>query len=194
MPSRPPVKGDNKCSITILEGPAVTIPATFNPKELGIDKSVPWQKHSKSKGDVPWLEFTAAEPKTLAVELFFDTYEEGGSVYDKYIKKLERATLIMEGGAEKDRRPPTCMLKWGQFPKFTGVMESLSVKYTMFFSDGTPCRATASIKLKEAGKVDAKVERQPAGGGGGGGGDAGSSSGASSTDGSDGTDPRTERG
>jgi hypothetical protein len=41
------------------------------------------------------------------------------------------------------------MFKWGNFPPFKGVIEQLSVKYTMFFPDGTPCRATATVKLKE---------------------------------------------
>jgi len=170
------------CTISILGSSKETVAASYNPKEVSIDKSVPWQKHEKSKGDVPDYEFTSAEGRNLSVELFFDTYETGKNVADT-IAKLEKGTLIMEGGKEEDRHPPTCIFVWGSFPSFKGVIESLSVKYTMFFADGTPCRASASLKMKEANEVAAKVERQQAGSGGGGG-DSSSSNQTSSTPGS----------
>jgi hypothetical protein len=48
-----------------------------------------------------------------------------------------------------------CLLSWGSnFPSFMGVIESLSTRYTMFFRDGTPCRATCSIKMKQANKLE----------------------------------------
>ena len=47
-----------KCLIKNLDGgPDLT--AYFNPKELSVDKTVPWNKHKTSKGDNPTLEFTA---------------------------------------------------------------------------------------------------------------------------------------
>src|SRR5690606_14556302 len=65
-----------------------------------------------------------------------------------------KGTLIMGGSNEDKKRPPTCLVTWGKgFPKFVGVIEQLSVKYTMFFADGTPCRATASVRLKQAAKT-----------------------------------------
>lgn len=149
--NRPELKP--KLTIHLVEL-GIPIEAHYNPKEISIDKSVPWNKHKTSKGDNPILEFTDAEPKTMAFELFFDTYESGENVHAKYIAQLEKATLIMGGANESKKRPPTCLITWGQgFPKFVGVMESLSVKYTMFFADGTPCRATASVKMKQASKT-----------------------------------------
>ncbi len=148
--SRPQTK---KCTLLIVDLGMMKVEATYNPKEVSIDKSVPWNKHKTSKGDNPILEFTDAEPKTLSVEFFFDTFEEKESVYKKYISKLELATLIMQGKSEDKKRPPTCILDWGGMPKFVGVVESLSVKYTMFFPDGTPARATAAIKMKQATRV-----------------------------------------
>lgn len=32
-------------------------PVSFNPKDLTIDKPVPWQKHKNTEGDAPTLEF-----------------------------------------------------------------------------------------------------------------------------------------
>src|SRR5690606_22550091 len=122
--------------------------------ELSVEKSVPWNKHRTSKGDNPVLEFTDAEPKELSVELLFDTYEEKTSVYDKYLKTLESFTLIMGGSLIDEKRPPMCLFLWGKnFPSFMRVISSLATKYTMFLSDGTPVRATANIRMKQADKL-----------------------------------------
>jgi len=144
-----------KCIIKNLDTKE-KVEANFNPKELTIEKSIPWNKHKSSKGDNPVLEFTDAEPKSLAIELLFDTYESRENVYTKHVRVLESFTLIMGGsGANADKkRPPMCMFLWGRaFPSFLGVIESLSTKYTMFLTDGTPVRATCTIKMKQAEKL-----------------------------------------
>jgi len=135
-----------------------TMTVHFNPKELSIDKSVPWQKHKTSESDAPTLEFTASEPKTLGVELLFDTYETNPkrSVHGE-IAKLDKLCKIINKDDKK--RPPMVTWTWGdKMPTFKGVVESLAVKYTMFLADGTPCRATVTLKMKEASKVVAKDE------------------------------------
>lgn len=139
-----------KCLIKNLEGGGA-LEAYFNPTKLEISKSVPWNKHRTSKGDNPVLEFTDAEPMNLSVELYFDTYEEKGNVFGQYIQTLQEFTLINPAL----ERPPMCMFVWGdKFPSFKGVIESLAVSYTMFLSDGTPCRATANIKMKQASELE----------------------------------------
>jgi hypothetical protein len=61
-------------------------------------------------------------------------------------------------GSEEEKRPPKVGVKWanGQLPEFLGVVESVGTKYTMFLPDGTPCRATVNIKLKEASSLSFK--------------------------------------
>lgn len=142
----PPVKG----VLAAVEGVSVTVPFQFNPQELTIDKPVPWQTHPGSGGNVPTLEFLGPEPRTLACELLFDTLESGGDVYATYISKLETLTLI-DGNL---KRPPLCSFTWGSMlPVFKGVVEQLTTKYTMFLPDGTPCRATVSLRMRQAGKL-----------------------------------------
>lgn len=58
----------------ILETPELA--GEFNPKELSVDKSVPWQKHKNSEGDSPPVEFTTGAPKSMKAELMTDLYEE----------------------------------------------------------------------------------------------------------------------
>ncbi len=136
----------------------VTVSAQFNPKELQLDKAVPWQKQKKSK-DAADLEFTGAEPMSMALELMFDGFEGGTSVIEEVRKVHQLADLDT-----KLKRPSKVKVIWGTgpntkdfpgvniqtFPEFTGVIESVSTKYTMFAGDGSVLRATVNIKLKQA--------------------------------------------
>ena len=74
----------------------------FNPKELTVDKSVPWEKKKATEGDRPELEFTAAEPKTFSCELMFDTYEDDQQDPAKIVAQLDnlvgKSVLITWGG------------------------------------------------------------------------------------------------
>ncbi|HTE53309.1 MAG TPA: phage tail protein [Kofleriaceae bacterium] len=137
-----------KCMIKNLDT-GVELKAYFNPKELSIDKKVPWNKHKSTKANNPVLEFTDADPKDLSIELLFDGYEGQVNVYDEYIAPLEEFTKIIEA----KKRPPMVIFLWGKFPSFMGVIESLSTKYTMFLTNGTPVRATVTVKMKQADKL-----------------------------------------
>ena len=66
---------------------------------------------------------------------------------------FQKVHAIKPSGSDKenDRRPHRCVVKWGStVPSFRCVIESVSTKYTMFTDDGTPVRATCTVKLKEA--------------------------------------------
>jgi hypothetical protein len=147
----------------------------YNPKELQVDKSMPWAKHSytNKNGDTAknergnlHLEFTGAEGRTMSIELMFDGYEDNVSVADK-VAMLESLTSVIDPKSddENKRHPPLCVVAWGQqgLPSFKCVIESLSTKYTMFSSDGVPLRATCTLKLKEADTLttkDAEVDEK----------------------------------
>lgn len=58
----------------------------------------PWTKHKSAEGDAPSLEFTAAEPKTLDVELMFDLFEDDSTIqddYDRFASKLAHISKSM---------------------------------------------------------------------------------------------------
>jgi hypothetical protein len=141
------------------EGSKKKVKFYFNPKEITIDKTVPWKSHENTEGDSPALEFTAGQPKTLACELMFDMFEEAGDVHATYISELEKFALI----DSSNKRPPLVQFYWGSnFPVFKGVIENLNVKYTLFLPDGTPCRATVNLKMKQANKLMNKKEAEAA--------------------------------
>ncbi len=84
--------------------PNIEPEAYFNPKEMSVDKSVPWQKHKNAEGDEPTLEFTAAEPKKMAVDLMFDSYEKGATVGDgaKLGGRISEMTIPEMDGSSKE--------------------------------------------------------------------------------------------
>jgi hypothetical protein len=138
------------------------IEVCFNPKEYSLEKSVEWDAE-KAWSDAPHPEFKAPKPMTLSVTLQFDSYEERTNVRDKWVRKLEKLTMMKQqlpkdgkGSNAKDKqkyRPPVIMFIWGRFT-FKGVVESLSQKYTMFLSDGTPVRAECALKMRSVIDVD----------------------------------------
>jgi hypothetical protein len=152
-----------KLTITSTDDQSV-VTAQFNPKEIQIDKTVPWQKHKTSKGDDVVLEYSGGEARTMSLELFFDNYETGVSVEGQVAQLVLFGKVRNINGSEDEKRPHLCIVVWGAsaWPSFKGVIESVSTKYTMFKSDGTPIRATCNIKMKEAQSLKVKAS----GGGG----------------------------
>src|SRR5229473_2651880 len=131
----------------------------FNPKEYTITKSVQWEPHKAPGLDLPEQEFTSGNPRVLAVELFFDSYEE-----KKDINKVDGANpeAIMHLAMRNPdkHRPPLVIFTWGS-TSFKGVVESLTLRYTMFLPDGKPCRATANLSIKEAQTASEQLAKNP---------------------------------
>jgi hypothetical protein len=147
-----------KCLIKNLDT-GEEVKAMFNPKEIGVSKTIPWNKHKSSVADIPVLEFTDPDGRELDIELLFDTFEQKESVWEKHIKMLEKLTQVVK----EKKRPPMVLFTWGTaFPGFMGVIATLGVKYTMFLPDGAPCRATVTLKLKEAKKLEVKANKDAA--------------------------------
>ena len=139
------------------------VEAQYNPKEIGVNKAVPWQKHKDSKADQPNLEFAGADGRTLSMELIFDGYETGTNVHTTYVDKLTKMTLAQiqasdKKGKEDQKRPHMVVVTWGaiKLPDFKGVIKSVNTKYTMFLADGTPVRATCTVEFMEADKASFK--------------------------------------
>jgi hypothetical protein len=132
-----------------------TYDVLFNPKEYSISKSVQWEPHKAPGLDLPEQEFTSGNPAVLAVELFFDTYETKTSVKEHTDKIMALALVNPD-----KHRPPMVMFQWGD-TKFQGVIESLNMRFTMFLSDGKPCRATCNVSIKEAKTAKEQLEQNP---------------------------------
>lgn len=150
-----------KVQIGSLDEPTKGIEAQYNPREISVDKSVPWSKHKDSKGDQPHLEFTGADGRSMGLELTFDGFEKGTSVQPQVDALVELARVRNANATDEDhKRPHKVAVVFGRgggaLPAFVGVIESVSTKYTMFLPNGTPVRATCTVKVKEADKLSFK--------------------------------------
>jgi phage protein U len=151
-----------------------TVKAQYNPKELQVDRSVPWTKHANKNTDGGLqLEFSGADGRGVTLELFFDSSETLGLTVMGSLEALEKLAKIRVPGSTKDeeKRPHHCVLVFGAVytKPFKCVIESLSTKLTMFNPAGMPIRATVNLKLKEADSVMMKKEASGSGTGSGGG-------------------------
>lgn len=139
------------------EAPDAIVEAQYNPKELQIDKPVPWMEHQDMQ-----LEYGGIKSRSLTVELLFDGYERGTSI-DGRIEVLERLSSPREASSRRQalRRPHRCVVLWGDrgMPRLRCVIESLATKYVMWDREGTPVRAVCTVKLKEV-KTDADELRR----------------------------------
>jgi hypothetical protein len=133
----------------------VTVEAQFNPKELQIDSPIKWTEHevigAQSVATKP-MEFTGMGAETVKVELVFDAFEDDTDYVVESIAKLKQLASVRNPHSSKSngtkQRPSFCVATWGTQAPFRCVIESISVKYTMFSYDGTPVRATVVISLK----------------------------------------------
>jgi Contractile injection system tube protein len=165
------ISKDGKVYIDSKDEPnTYKVTAQYNPKELQVDRAVPWSptgeannaNTEENKGI--HLEFTGAQGRSLTLELLFDEYEVQDGSVARNIKNLEKLASVRGPGSNEEdlRRPHWCNVVWGEtLQSFQCVIESLSTKYTMFSPLGAPLRATCTVKLKEADSVSAKKKTPP---------------------------------
>jgi nucleoid-associated protein YgaU len=144
--------------------------ALFNPNHLRYDNRAEWRAAAtvaqSLAGGYQRMEFQATPPATLALDLFFDTYEGApsggaggllGSLRDALIpdnpfadptptatdvKELTSQVVALTHVQSELHRPPVCRLRWGRSELFRGVLTELHQDFTFFMPDGTPVRAT----------------------------------------------------
>lgn len=163
-----------KGSLETEEGEKIVVNFKFNPKEYSISKSNTWSAADASRGsDTPPLHFGGGQPKQLKLQLFFDSYAEGGDVRKEYTEKLFKMMEInpkLPAGSTNQTTgsPPKLKFAWGSVLPFFCYLESLSVQFTLFLEDGTPVRATADVGLKQAVDEKQQAATNPTSGGEGG--------------------------
>lgn len=143
----------------------------FNPEEIKITRQQATMKQNTSgKADVKNNGGMAphAESRMVLKNVIFDTYEEkpNGSVYEKYVKTLEKML-----GYDKGKHAP-CQLAfhWGAFTKErTGNarilcrLDKLDVDYTMFLNDGKPVRCKIAMEFRVGLTADEQQKAEPFG-------------------------------
>ncbi len=151
--------GGSKASFTSYEfasdgslgSELVTFSVQYNPKEIKSDKASKWKKKDKQGSDGAAFEFQQGDPRTLVMDLFFDTTNDGQSNVEwdwvEGLLALTNPSVSAPEGGEK-KYPPLVKFVWGDF-EFVGIMEKIATQYLMFSSDGNPVRAKCTVTMKE---------------------------------------------
>jgi hypothetical protein len=141
--------------ISITPAGRPKIKALFNPTEYTLAKTNQIAEAAVPGLEAPILQYIHGNTRTLDMDLYFDTYEEGTDVRNATNPVYH--LLWIDPGTHA---PPICDLKWGSFT-FHCVVDHVSGRFTLFLPDGTPVRATLSVTFKEFIDIDALVKVQP---------------------------------
>jgi len=119
------------------------IEVLFNPTEYRLAKSNQFSEVAIPGLEAPPLQFVRGNARTLSMQLFFDTYEQGQDVraYTGQIVDLLKVDPELHA-------PPVCLFVWGIL-KFVGVLEKADQNFKLFLSNGIPVRATVDVAFKE---------------------------------------------
>lgn len=123
----------------------------YNPKDFAITRAAKWNEKSNKKGTLP-AEYNGPVAATVTVEVFLDETTEANGDISVHIKKLLGYVNPEADSKSKDKpSAPHCKFIWGKAIEFKGYIQQVAVKYTLFRSDGTPVRGSATLTLKEFG-------------------------------------------
>jgi hypothetical protein len=123
----------------------------FNPKDLTVAKTASWArqtaKDAKSSGPP---QYNGPQPSKLTLEMFFDASAKQDNSVVAVVEKLFACCVpTTDSQVKKKGSPPWVRFRWGTLTGFLSYIGSVSVKYTLFTSTGTPIRATCTVTLEE---------------------------------------------
>jgi hypothetical protein len=136
----------------------------YNPTELSFEKAVQLAEITIPGLNSPLQQFVRGQTEKLSLELFFDTTDAGmGSGARSVLEETDKVYALTRI-EPKGHAPPLVTFVWGRAvpgrylppasgsrPRetFTGIVESVRHKLTLFSPDGIPLRATLSVVIRE---------------------------------------------
>ena len=137
-----------------VEGQEAKLHCMFNPKTFSFSLSNSWKGDGVPGTPTPEVRYKGGSSGSFSLSLIFDTTAEGTSVTEhtgKLLKLMEMDTSLPGyKESESNGRPPWVRFHWGtSIHMFKSVIDSISVTYTYFSSEGMPLRATAELSLKQ---------------------------------------------
>jgi len=139
----------------IQPGQKERIAVLFNPNQYSLDKGNQLAEVGIPGRGAPILQYVRGNARTLAMELFFDTFEQQSDVREH----TDRVYGLLEIDPET-HAPPICTFTWGAF-NFRCLLERIGGRFTLFLGNGTPVRATLSVTFKEFVDDAVEVRRAP---------------------------------
>jgi hypothetical protein len=123
----------------------------YNPEELRLGQGNTFAEVGIPGRSASPVQYVRGRARTLAMELFFDSYETGTDVREFTTPIV--ALLDQDPGT---KAPPVLLFSLGRF-QFSCVLVDADQRFTMFLRDGTPVRSVLSARFQEYVRVDFAV-------------------------------------
>ena len=120
---------------------------SLNPEEYSVTSGNEYASIGGPGPDRPPVQFIRGRSRMLRVELLFDSFEAGRDV-----REITRGLTALGASSPKTKAPPRLLFSWGRF-QFRCVLESVTERFTLFHSDGSPGRAYLDVELREYGPL-----------------------------------------
>jgi LysM repeat protein len=124
----------------------------YNPEEFRLDQGNTFAEVGIPGLNSPPVQYVRGKPRTLSMELFFDTYETGADVR-AYTGQIVRLLDKLP----QTQAPPILLFSMGRF-QFQCVLTEAGQRFTMFLRDGTPVRSTVSVRFQEYVRLDVQIQ------------------------------------
>lgn len=125
----------------------------YNPEEFRLEQGNTFAEVGIPGLNKPPLQYVRGKSRTLTMDLFFDTYESREDVRlytGKVVRLLDKEP--------RTQAPPILLFSMGAF-QFQCVLVEVNQRFTMFAREGTPVRATLSVRFQEYARIDIQIER-----------------------------------
>jgi hypothetical protein len=145
----------------------ISVSCMFNPFEYSVSKSNTYQEKPKNQANIPQGEFFKAGAQTLRLVLVFDTYEAKEDVSRTTSQLWDFMATKSQTPAKQNEKvtPPMVAFEWGVF-RFVAYITSMTQKFTLFDSTGTPVRANVDITFTQYTDFKDYSYQNPSSGGG----------------------------
>jgi Contractile injection system tube protein len=147
-----------KARIEVVAGSSkgTVVPVLFNPTEYSLERANTYKSTPVPGLGSPLIQFVNGDAETLSMDLFVDDYTDGTDVPDlsgagagppmTASQRIDLITSLLDIDREL-HAPPPLLFVWGWL-RFTGVLEKVGRKITLFHSNGWPARATLAVAFR----------------------------------------------
>jgi|SRR5688500_17211871 len=141
-----------KATITNFDVPGEVVTCYFNPKEYAYSKTNSWTPGKMVGSDFETPKFGGSQPKSLQLDLLFDTFEVQTDVREMtgLLWKMMKISPTRIDATTGVGEPPWVIFRWGLLWSFTAVIQSLTERFTLFHPSGFPLRSTVNIQFMQA--------------------------------------------
>jgi hypothetical protein len=130
----------------------------FNPAEYTLTKAAQIAEIAIPGIDSPILQFLRGQTEKLALDLFFDTTDQGmGERNAVDVRTLTNPVYQLVKIQPHTHAPPRITFIWGNGLSFRAIVESVTQKFTLFNPQGVPLRATVSVSFAQYKTLDEQL-------------------------------------